>query len=144
MNNQENINIVKRFVEEVYNKNNTNTMDELTSSSLTIHDPALHNQKEGLRGYKELENQFKRAFPDKRTKIEDIFSSDDKVLVRWSTQAKHKGDLKDIPATNKDIKISGMTLYMLKNGKIVEIFQQWDRLGLLEQIGEVQPAAALH
>lgn len=144
MNNQEHINLVKRFFEELYNKGNLSAIDEFVASSLTVHDQALPNHREGLKEYKETQNHYKKAFPNRKTKIEDIFASDDKVAVRWSLQATHKGDLKDISATNRDIKITGLSYYTLKNGKITEIHQQWDRLGLLEQIGEIQPAIALH
>jgi steroid delta-isomerase-like uncharacterized protein len=141
---QENINLVKRFFEEIYNKGNFNLMDELLSSNVTIYDQALPNHREGLREYKNSQNQYKQAFPNRKGKIEDVFASDDKVAVRWSLQATHKGDLKDLSATNKDFKVTGISLYSVKSGKITEIFHQWDRLGLLEQIGEIQPAAALH
>lgn len=144
MSSQENINIVRRFFEEVYNKLNINALDQLTASSLIVHDAALPNQKVDLRGYKEAESMYNKAFPDRKTKIEDIFSVDDKVCIRWSVQGHHKGNLKDISATNRDFKVSGLSLFVVKNGKISEMYNQWDRLGLLEQIGEIQPAEALH
>lgn len=144
MSSQENTNLVKRYFEEVYNKGNLNAMDQFLASNLTIHDLALPNQKETLREYKEAQNSYKKAFPNRQAKIDDIFATEDKVAVRWSLQATHKGDFQDISATNKNIKITGISLYQVRNGKITEIFQQWDRLGMLEQLGEVQPATALH
>lgn len=141
---QDNISLVKRFYEEVYNKGNVSALDQFLAGNVTIHDLALPHQREGLKEYKETEQQYRKAFPNRQSKIDDIFASEDKVAVRWTLQATHKGDLKDISATNKSIKVTGISLYQIRNGKITEVHQQWDRLGLFEQIGEVQPALALH
>ncbi len=144
MSTQENMQLVKRFYEEVHNKGNLNSLDELFDANITIHDPALPNQRGGLRNYKEAQAEYKRAFPDKKVKIEEIIAIDDKVIARWMVSGTHKGNLKDVSATNKNFTITGLSLYLIKNGKIKEIHQHWDRLGLLEQLGEIQPAIALH
>lgn len=137
-----NLSLARRLFDEVYNKGNLSALDEIVATNVIIHDPALTSRLEGLKGYKETESQYTRAFPNKKIKIDDIFASADNntVLVRWTCQGTHKGDFRGIPATNKDFKISGISVYKFSNGKITEINQIWDRLGLLEQIGEIQMA----
>lgn len=144
MSSQDNINLVKKYIEEVHNKGNLSAMDQFLSSSFTVYDQALPHQKENLSQYKETEALYKKAFPNKNVKIDDIFSTEDKVTARWTVQGTQKGTFKDVSATNKNVKISGISTYQIKNGKISEIHQVWDRLGLLEQLGEIQPAAAFH
>ena len=141
---QQNLAMTKRLYDEVYNKLNINALDEAFATNATIFDDAVHNRKQNLREYKETENLYKRAFPNRKTKIDDIFATDDKVVVRWTVTGTHKGDLKDIATTNSNFKITGISVYHFTNGKITEVHQSWDRLGLLEQLGQVQEAEALH
>lgn len=142
--NQQNMGTIKKLFEEVYNKGNLSALDELMESNVKLTDPASPNQGNGIRAIKELQRKYMTAFPGQKLKIDEIFSSDDRVAVRWTMTGVQKGELQDIPASNQQVKVSGISLYRLTNGKITEIHQQWDRLSLLEQIGEVQPAHALH
>jgi steroid delta-isomerase-like uncharacterized protein len=143
-NSQPNIELVRRLFEEVYSKGNVTMLRDFVTDKVKISDAAAPSAREGLESLKALESKYATAFPNKKVKIDDIFATDDRVAVRWTCQGTHKGTLDDISATNRPINISGITLYRFTNGKISEITQSWDRLGLLEQVGEVQKAAALH
>jgi steroid delta-isomerase-like uncharacterized protein len=143
-NSQQNVTQVRRLFDEVYTKGNVNTLDELFAQNVRLVDPAQTKVKEGLQALKSLESVYMKAFPGKRTKIDDVFATDDRVVVRWTCEGVHKGPLQGIEPTNSPFKVTGISIYRFSNGKIVEINQIFDRLGLLEQIGEVQPALALH
>ena len=145
MDTQQSIQLVKKLYEDAYTKGNLNTLNELFDSNLKLIDPAAPNFKGGLNEFKERESMYRKAFPDKNIKIDDIFASNDRVVVRWTCTATHRGELQGIAPTNKNIKVSGISIYRFNNnGKITECTRAWDRLGLLEQIGEVEPALALH
>jgi steroid delta-isomerase-like uncharacterized protein len=142
--NQQNVNVVRKLYEDVFNKNNLNLLEEIFSPNVIMHDSAIPNRKSGIQSVKQTEQNYQRAFPDKKTKIEDIFGTDEQVTVRWTCTGTHKGELQGISPTNKNFEIMGISIYRLSNGKITEAWQSWDRLGLLEQIGEIEPALALH
>lgn len=141
---QQSLTLIKRLFDEVYTKGNLNLIDELIASDVRRHDPARTQHETGIQSFKEMERIYKQAFPNKKLKIDDIMAVDDKVVVHWTLTGTHKGDLEGIPATNRDFKVTGITMYRLANGKVTELWQSWDRLGLLEQIGEVERASALH
>jgi steroid delta-isomerase-like uncharacterized protein len=138
------ITLVKRLFDEVFSKGNLKVADEIVAENVKVNDPASSHFRGGLSEFKQIEAKYDKAFPHKTCKIDDIFAIDDKVVVRWTAQGTHKGDFQGVSPTNSNFKISGISIYRFSNGKIVEIYQEWDRLGLLEQIGEVQPVAALH
>lgn len=144
MTTQQNITLVRRLFDEVYTKGSLNLLDELMANNVRLHDPARPDHREGLTSLKEVESIYKKAFPSKKLKIDDIFAVDDRVVVRWTCTGTHRGELEGIPATNRDIKITGVSIYRLANNKVAEMWSSWDRLGLLEQIGEIEPATALH
>lgn len=142
--NQKNVSLARRLYEEVFNKGNLQVCDEIISDRVILNDLAAKRFGSGLKGFKEAEATYKRAFPDKKVEVDDIIGAGDKVIVRWTCSGTQKGNLEDVPASNKKFTISGISIYKFENGKISEAWQMWDRLGLLEQIGEVHPAHALH
>jgi steroid delta-isomerase-like uncharacterized protein len=135
---------VRRLYEEVYSKGNLSVCDELCANNLKLNDPATTSLKPGIASFKDSENTYHKAFPHKKSKIEDISAVDDKVFVRWSCQGKHEGELQGIAPTHRTFNITGISIYRFTNGKISEIWQSWDRLTLFEQLGVLQVEHALH
>jgi predicted ester cyclase len=76
-----------------------------------------------------------------KLKVEDAIADGDKVLIRWSATMRHTGDGLGLAATNKPVAIGGMSLARIANGQLVEAWDQWDKLAMLQQIGAV-PAFA--
>lgn len=141
MKSNHNMSQVKRLFEEVFNKGDLSACHELVSDTVKMHDP---DPTEGLEAFKAKERLYQQAFPQKRVRIDDLFAINDKVVVRWTAQGVHRGELPGLPATGSEIKVTGISIYRLENDKISDIWQEWDRLGLLEQIGEVQPSYVFH
>ena len=69
--------------------------------------------------------------------INDIFSSDDKVVVRWTGTGEHVAELNGIPATGKKIDVSAISIHRMHGGKIAETWEVWDTLGFLQQLGVI-------
>ena len=81
-----------------------------------------------------------RAVPDMRMAVNDMVAEGDKVVVAFTLSGTQSGELMGAPATGK--KIVGKTLMIFKigRGKIVEIWEYPDMLGLLTQLGAVPSA----
>ena len=134
----QNINLVRKLY-DLYNKsdlNRLNAFDEILAPNLQLHDPAVSN-KSGPQALKQAETMYIKAFPNKINKIDNIFAADDLVVVRWTVAGTNKGEFQGNAPTNKEFKISGISIYRITSGKISEIWQIWDRYGLLEQLGEI-------
>lgn len=69
--------------------------------------------------------------------VEDLIAEGDKVAGRITTYGKHEGDLFGIPATGKEIQVTGMAIWRIADGKIVEHWHETDQLGLLQQLGVI-------
>jgi predicted ester cyclase len=78
---------------------------------------------------------IRAAFSEMDMKVEDAFGVADQVVVRWSAKMTHSGDGLGMPATGKPVLLSGISIVRIINGKIVEGWDNWDQLGMLEQIG---------
>src|SRR5215207_5498285 len=75
------------------------------------------------------------GLPDLQVTIEELVAEGDKVAVRRSYAGTHRGELLGIPATGKQVRISGISIFRLAGGKIAEHWEQLDRLALMQQLG---------
>jgi ketosteroid isomerase-like protein len=69
--------------------------------------------------------------------IEEIFSTGDRVVVRWTGSGTHVAEVNGIPPTGKPIRVDAISVHRMVDGKIAETWEVWDTLGFLQQIGVV-------
>lgn len=134
--------VIKGFIENVLNKNQFEEFDSYIAPNYQSH--SLHlNPKPVIvdnspKTFKDALIQSQKALAEFKRTIDDIFSSGNKVVVRWTTTALHIGDFMGIAATNKRITFTGISIYEVKEGKITDEWYVWDRLGLYQQLGIVK------
>jgi|SRR5580704_10027127 steroid delta-isomerase-like uncharacterized protein len=129
----ENVALMKRWYREVWAERKNETIYELLASDAVV---SGHTGTEirGPEDFAKYADQIRKAFPDTDVVVEDAFGVDDKVAVRWSATMTHSGEGMGAP-TGNPVKITGITIARIVDGKIVEGWDNWDKLGMLEQIG---------
>jgi predicted ester cyclase len=70
-----------------------------------------------------------------RHEIEDQVAEGDKVVTRLTAYGVHKRDLPGIPATGREVTMTGTVIHRIEGGKIAEKWSDKDALGLLQQLG---------
>ena len=136
---EENKAIARRFA-EIWGHESLAVVDELAGSSLSVSYPILRDVIHGPEAFKQFLTGFHSAFPDANVTLEDEIAEGEKVVVRWKLRGTHQGELLGIPPTNKQVEVSGITIYRITDGKIVEERGEEDALGLMRQLGVI-PAA---
>ncbi|MCI0528530.1 MAG: ester cyclase, partial [Nitrospira sp.] len=68
---------------------------------------------------------------------EMIAAGEDKVVTRWRGEGTHTGELQGIAATRKRVRAPGIWIHRIADGKIVESWNVWDALGMLQQLGVI-------
>lgn len=134
---QENTALARRWFEEVWNKGRSDAIDEMFAPDGLSHGLEAEPIR-GPAGFKPFHNRFRGAFPDIKVDIQDAFASGDKVALRWSVRMTHTGDHLGIKATGNPAGVTGMSVLRIRNGKIVEAWNNWDVLGLYQQLGLVK------
>ncbi len=89
----------------------------------------------GRAAIKEVIARYSAAFPAAQYTIEDVVADEHKAAVRWSARGTHTGALGEMTPTGKQVTVTGMDVYHFRNGKIVEVWTNWDALGFLQQLG---------
>jgi predicted ester cyclase len=139
MSTEENKAIVRRAIEEGWNQGHVAVFDEQNATNLINHDP----DNPGVRtneDYKRWVTASLNAFPNLHITIEDLIAEGNQVAMRWTVRGTHSGDLVMpvlLPATGKQVTITGITIVRFAGGKAVEAWHQGDTLGLLQQLGVI-------
>ena len=96
----------------------------------------------GPEGTKQAIAMYRAAFPDLRIKIEAQVAEGDLVVTRWTSTGTQDGDMPGLPASHNKVKVTGIGMDRVENGKIVEGWNNWDTLGMMQQLGAVPAGAA--
>ncbi len=91
----------------------------------------------GVEGFTQMIAMFKGAFPDLRVTVDDMIAEGDKVVMRGTNSATHKGDLMGIPASGKPINFSEVHIVRLVDGKLAEHWAVEDQMTMMQQIGAI-------
>lgn len=127
--------LMRRGIEEVWNGGNLAVVDELIASDYAGHHSG--NEASGPQGVKQYFSGLRGAFPDIHFTIEDQIAEGDRVVTRWVARATHTGPFHGIPPTGKPGAVSGITINRVANGKVVEGWTNLDELGLMQQLGVI-------
>jgi predicted ester cyclase len=88
----------------------------------------------GPEGFYPFFDRMRATFSDLHVKVEDTIADGDKICVRWSCTGKHTGDGLGVAPTGGAIHITGISILRVAGGMLVEGWQNWDMLGMMEQI----------
>jgi steroid delta-isomerase-like uncharacterized protein len=75
------------------------------------------------------------AFPDLLTTIDEIVVEGDRAAVRWHSTGSHQHPFLGVPATKRQVAVSGATFARFEGDRIVEEFVTWDPRALLTALG---------
>lgn len=133
--------IVRRY-REIYNASQLGRLEEVLAPDFTPHATMPGMPWNGLESARQIHMMTTAIFPDLHTTTEDLIAEGDLVVERWSQTCTHTGApffVGNIPASGKKVKTTGISIYRIKDGKIVEHWADMDFLGVLQQVG-VMPA----
>jgi len=132
--------LVRRFFEGV-DKGDPAVIQEFISQDYGDHSPPpFPDLPPGIAGSRKAFEYALAAFSDFHHEIEDQVAEGDKVVSRVKAWGKHTGDFLGIPATGKEVTMTGIAVHRIANGKIVEHWGQNDVIGLFQQLGAFPPA----
>ena len=131
--------LIDRWFEEVWNKGRSAAVDEMFAEDGIAHGLADNssNPLRGPQGFKEFHAKFREAFPDIVVTVEDTVCEGDKIAARCSVRGKHSGDSLGFAATHNSVEITGIAIVRVKDGKIVEAWNNFDFMTLYKQLGAI-------
>jgi steroid delta-isomerase-like uncharacterized protein len=135
---QTNIEVVRRWHDEVWSRGDLDVIDEIVAEDYVKHWAAFPATvgREALEAHVA---QWRRSFPDWREDVDAIEASGDMVFVRWTESGTFSVDLPFHGATNRRGEVAGMGWLRLQDGQIVEEWTMLDDWGFQMQVGLTYP-----
>lgn len=138
---QDNSAIVRRFVEEVINQGKMDAAKKFVWEDVVEQVP-LPGQGPGLEGLKDILRAMRSAFPDLDFSIKEQIAEGDKVSSRFEWTGAHQGEFLGVPATGRRVRVWGVVIDRLVDGRIKETRILMDTFGLMMQLGALPPPAS--
>ena len=135
MSTKQNLALVQRFFEAIH-QHRLDVLDELCAPDYVVHFAGTPGPltRETI---KPVWAQFFEAFPELQHTLEDIFADGDRVVVRMQIAGTQQGEFMGIPPTGRAITMGSINILRCTNGLIVEQWNNYDALGMLQQLGAI-------
>jgi len=133
-----NTELIARIADDIWNRGTLDVIDEVMTPDAAYHGPHMPGGTGGRDHWRQAIAMYRRAFPDSHVTYEELIECGDKVIGRWRATGTHTGELPGVPSSGKPIAISGITIYRVAGGKIVEAWEALDLLGMWQQLGVVK------
>ena len=132
---EENKDLVRRAW-EILSQRNPDLIEEFYPPDLVWHEPDQDIQ--GYEQARQFATTFFDAFPDINITVDDVIAEGDQVVTRYTIRGTHQGETEEFgPPTEKQMELEGITIHRFDGGKIVEEWERYDNLSVLQQLGLV-------
>ncbi|MCU0494713.1 MAG: ester cyclase [Chloroflexaceae bacterium] len=111
--------VLQRLFDEVWNGGDLHKTDTLFSDAVPARD---------------FISSFRACFPDITHTVEETISEGERVVMRWRAHGTHQGTWVGIAPTQRVVTFTGITIALVRNGKIERHTTEWDKSALLEQL----------
>ncbi len=124
---------VRRFFEDAVNKGDLSALDDLIAPDEIGHAYPSDRYQGGIEAAKEFITITRSAVPDVHFTVDLQIAEGDLVTTRWTARCTHHGEMMGLPGTSKPMEVTGIMIHRFRDGKSVEYWSEWDRLGFLHQ-----------
>jgi steroid delta-isomerase-like uncharacterized protein len=139
--------IVRRFIDELWNGRQLQVADELFSADCVTHQlqsgQASTTAPRSPQHMKEHVEGWLAAFPDLHITAEDMLAEGNMVFTSTLLQGTHLGSWSGVAPTAKQVSIRFMVVHRIQDGKICEDWVLVESLGFLQQLGLAPPTAEM-
>ncbi len=125
--------VVRRLYERVWNLGELEVLEEVVSRDFVGHRSDRPDDL-GPEALRQSVITLCEAFPDGKFTIEDMVGEGDRVAVRYTARATHKGHFRELAPTGNEIIVAGLALYRVAEGQIAERWEIVDQLSLMQQL----------
>jgi len=140
---QANKRLIERFYAEVWAGGNFGFAEQVFAPDYVRHDLRPSEPAPGPAGQAGIAEAFRKAFADLEWRVDLLLGEDDLVAARWTARGTHTGGWGGVQPTGKRAEFSGVNIFRFDDeGKVVEIWNHRDDLGLMEQLGAAVYAGA--
>ncbi len=126
--------LVRQAIEVIWNRGDLDAADELFAPGYVNHYGLIADLVLGPEAIKISAALYRVAFPGLHVSVEEISTVEDTVVLRWTARTGPDRMVGGVVAS-KPKSLTGITRSRIAAGKIVESWTEWDRIGVLRELG---------
>jgi steroid delta-isomerase-like uncharacterized protein len=134
-NNNANKDLVEAFIRELFTDGDLDAVDRYLDPDMVNHDLPFPGAPDGPEGMRHAAAMFRTALPDWHSDVEQLVAEGDLVVERFTASGTHTGELMGVAPTGSVIRLRGMQMFRVRDGRIVERWGRLDEAGLMRQLG---------
>ena len=129
----------RRMIEQVFSGGNIDLIDELLTDDFVEHEQMEPGAGSGPEAVKQMMAGMRAAFPDLQVTVDSLIAEDDILAARTTWRGTHQGEFMGVPASGKSVEFGAIDFVRYRDGKVSEHWGQTDAMGLMMQIGAMEP-----
>jgi steroid delta-isomerase-like uncharacterized protein len=118
-----------------WNTHDPHLIEALFVEDCVLEDCAIAVPLRGHRGLRRAVLFNFLAFPDVQFELLSQIQDGDRVSIEWRAEGTHAGRFMGIPATRRRVVLEGISLLILRDGRIARLRRVWDIAGVIRQLG---------
>ncbi len=129
----DNLSIVRKLYDEVWSGGDLGVIDELVDNNFIGHATPNEMTIRGIDQFRQRVALYRDIFPEMAFSIEDQFGCEDRVVTRWKVQLEQSEEaIKRDTNSGEPITFVGISIHRFSEGKIVEEWDTWDTMAVVE------------
>jgi len=119
----------------IWNEGNLDLIQEVYAPGYIRHDVDLGEDTLGTDGLKAYVTAIRTAYPDFHVTADEVLVAGDKLVERWTATGTNQGPYRGYQPTGKRMKVSGVSITRVVDGKTAEEWAYWNDLAGFQQLG---------
>jgi steroid delta-isomerase-like uncharacterized protein len=130
--------IIARYIQKAWTEGDWSVAEEIVDENAVFHDQVREGKlPPGREGVRVAMDMIRTGMPDFVMHLQDVIAERDLVVIRWHATGTHAGIFNGLPATNRVVTLYAISIVRMRDGKIVEGWQEADQLGMGRELGMV-------
>jgi steroid delta-isomerase-like uncharacterized protein len=117
------------------NRGDLSVADKVFAADCVIHINGSPDPDLSVAGFQQMVAGLLAAFPDLRFRIDDQVVAGDRIATRWVAEGTNSAPFGNVPATGRRVRVDGLILDHVVDGRVAERWELWDQAGMMQQLG---------
>ncbi|HEY0738255.1 MAG TPA: ester cyclase [Herpetosiphonaceae bacterium] len=135
---------VRRYFEEALTNGDVSFIDDMVDPEEIVHGYDTDLDDGGPEETKQFVAAMRATFHNLRCTVDQQIAEGDLVMTRWTARGIHQDEHLGIPGTGQPVTVSGIMIHRFRDGKSVETWGEWDRLGLMKQLDDTSKSSEIN
>src|SRR4029079_12659629 len=108
------------FIQALFTKGDVSAVDRYLADEFVAHDPPMPDLSGDADGFREAARRIRAALPDWHSEVHLLIAEGDYVAEHFTASGTHRGEIMGVPASGRTVRLPGINIFRLRDGKIVE------------------------